>query len=152
MGGTSLRSVFWFDPTGSVCSKVATSSMSSFGLTLREASAVTSPLPRCRSFSLTLREASALWALIPRDRSFALTPREASAVRPLFPRCRSFDLTVREAQKVVCHLRRALCQHCWFGVGEISLFPLSSFLIYTGKIGLNLDARFSATCSRKETT
>ena len=30
MGGTSLRSVLWFDPTGGVCSKVASSSMSVF--------------------------------------------------------------------------------------------------------------------------
>ena len=113
----------------------------SFGLTLREASAVRLLVPLCQSFGLTVREASALWALIPHDRSFGLTPREASAVRTLFPRCRSFGLTVREGQKVMHHLRRALSQHCWFRVGEFSLFSLGRFFIKAGKVGLNLDER-----------
>ena len=82
--------------------------------------------------------------------SFSLTLREVSAVRPLFPRCRSFGLTVRDAQKLVRHLRRASRQRCWFRVGEIILFPLCSFLIKTGRVGMNLNARFSATCSRKK--
>ena len=62
---TSLRSVFWFDPTGGVCSKVASSSISVFWFDPTRGFCIVGANPPVRSFGLTPREASAVRLLVP---------------------------------------------------------------------------------------